>query len=572
MDQLIEVDARGARSRLAVAAAGLAAAIVMGSGLIDTLAPGPEVRLTGAELADRRQERAERQLWDGSHARWIESELRLRSRVRQTLSPPWIATLLMHAGVGDPSIIVGQDHWLFLRNRARPSDLEASEAPATASHTLAAIRRRLAAHGSQLLTVAVPRKVVTCASKLPSGFDPRPEVDTETLGAVRAAGTAILDVADAWRELPPEDCFLQLDTHWTTAAQRALARAIAGDPSTAWIVPGDVPLERTVRAQDVQLLKYMGLDPYGPVAGRFDLPPVERFELASPDAESPTKDVALVGSSYTASYDLTALLSSELGVVVEETAIAGAALSDPLVRLVAVRQLEGAPLPRLVIFEFPIHQILELPRRSRNVSLALAQFFLRLEPANPMPLSESRASAAWAASELASSGDGALLLEIEVESQAATRWRLNTSGLHLAFKLKPGMHRIWLPIIDGSAGSNGASLSPLDKNASAARVTSRLAIDARETIPWELAPQPASGHPVAANDALVIRLLAAPQGPASFTLRGTARSGADVTVTHAFPSAIHGPVVLTLPEFEGGQLLGIEADGAALDSIFGAHL
>ena len=145
---------------------------------IDTLFPVPRPQPVGQEKARDVRRQAEARFRDGSLAKLAEYELRLTSRVRETVVPSYAWLLYDWMGETRGFTVAGDDGWFFLPTRIETNPRSAAEHANIGGNLIAAVSRRLHGFGSELLVVPVPRKAVVYREALPKNRPCRQTIDS----------------------------------------------------------------------------------------------------------------------------------------------------------------------------------------------------------------------------------------------------------------------------------------------------------------------------------------------------------------------------------------------------------
>lgn len=343
------------------------AVTLAGTGIVDRIAPVSRPQLLGAERDEYFALRKRAKVVDGSRAQLLELELRLSSRVRHVVGPPYAWVLYRWLGEVDSEAVVGRDGWLFLRDRLQPPAVPDAELVGRGAALVAALERRLGSLGVELAIVPVPRKAVLHRDKLPPRVDCRVQLDAALVDALREQGVLTVDLLPVLGPDSREPHYHRFGSHWTDAAQIKAAEAIArtlgllvpeAERATR-IVPGG---ERNV-AGETELFRFIGAD-------RVDASLVEpaavpyRVELrdGSPvGSTAPTEmsRVAVVGTSFTAGLKLASFLAHFSNQRLWNAANAGVLPAQSLTRLLTAAAARRRP--QLLILEVPNHQVFNRP-------------------------------------------------------------------------------------------------------------------------------------------------------------------------------------------------------------------
>lgn len=562
---------------LLVAALVASAAALVGTALNDRLRPPERVQLVGREAAEEAATAHDRDLWDGSWARWVDTRLRTRSRTRREVGPYWAGLLFLAGDVKGRNLVVGKDGWLFLRRRVELAPWVLEEGPVAAANVLAALRARLAGGGVELVVAPLPRKAVACAEQLPDGVDPLARFDRAVLDALLARGLTTIDLLDEWTAAPPAEVYMKFDTHWSRGGMLGLVKGLAAaapglrhDVAGAWLEPAE-----TRAWQD--LLDVVGLN-HHPVASRwFDGRLQENRRIGPPAARARLRpegvygELVVSGTSFTAAAMFGELCGGLLGA---PTTVLSQRGLPPLSAFPEVLPRLG-PMPpgTTLLVEFPTVLVDSFGGRSVVLDRALASLFrayppertVPLDPARlrpPVPLPDpgvGRARLRFHEHALLSQGRGSLLLRIEVDpgARGRTAWELRTTGGRLPFELAPGEHVV-LPVVDGARASRTVNLCPMNAPAVTAPVTVTVVREAGTERAVEVAPAGA-GHRLELSarpgprDTLELRW-EGERGPLEVELVGTGPGGVPRRETVSFSGTNARVAVLSTEGFVGGDL------------------
>ncbi len=354
--------------RRAVAVGALAIALLLGTALVDTLWPYDQPPLLGVERHRRATLRARARLADGSLARFVENELRIRSRVRRWLLPPYAMALYRGLGETRKELLVGRDGWLFLRLVTIPRRARDAELIDHAVDLMAAVEARLARRSSRVVWVPLPRKAGLCRAFLPPGVEPRAALDRRLAEALRERGVGFVDLLPAWEARAAAGAlpYSRTDSHWTPATAAASAEEIARQIGR--LAPPEQRRSQLDWSQETlpgfDLLRYVGVPTShasrwlrpaplpAPRVLREDGQVAERLRSLEADAA-----IALVGTSFS---DLSGLASFVEHFTQTRVLDASRAANNPLQllrELIARRDERGLPLPGIILIEVPIHML-----------------------------------------------------------------------------------------------------------------------------------------------------------------------------------------------------------------------
>jgi len=221
------------RQLLALFVGALFLVTLVGTLILDTVAPLPDPKLTGGERIVHERLKAAAKISDGSFARLLERDLQLTSIVRGTVTKPYSYLLYRYVGLVRPTVLAGDEGWLYHKRRALALDV-VEGTPIVAACSLAAMERVFAAQGTKVVSICVPRKAVVHPEHLPRGARTRPELDTELAEQLKAHGVTGPDLlslfSEKLSELADRDrirsaLYGVADSHWTPQAQLITARA-----------------------------------------------------------------------------------------------------------------------------------------------------------------------------------------------------------------------------------------------------------------------------------------------------------------------------------------------------------
>ena len=304
--------------------------------------------------------------------RSLEEDLEERSFLRNLVLPR-IQSALSGLGAGNEQVYLGLDGWLFYRadvdHVTGPGFLAAGDEPVRA---LIDLHAQLKERGVDLLVVPVPVKPTIHPEKLSRAYAGA-EIPTRNpsfeafASALAESGVELLDLAPALlaHKRPERPAYLATDTHWTPAAVRVAAAAVADrvrrrHPDLGSTEPaGVLPEMRVVQLGDTARMLATGRWPRETV----------RLEPMVRSGSGPAP-VLLLGDSFANIYSLESMgwgngaglaeqLGRELGVPVEAvTRNDGGALA---VRAALARRLarDGAFLrgTKVVVYEFAAREL-----------------------------------------------------------------------------------------------------------------------------------------------------------------------------------------------------------------------
>ncbi|WP_426957413.1 alginate O-acetyltransferase AlgX-related protein [Muricoccus radiodurans] len=270
-------------------------------------------------------------------------------------------------GSGGPQVRIGCDETMFLTEELRPWP-NADVAMAERAEGVRRVQAALAARNIALAVAVVPDKARVAADKLcgvPHSAQAAARYDA-FLAALRARGIepiALLPALSA-QQRQPGGAFYRTDTHWNQAGARAAAQAIAQAVQNRDLTRGE-EFRTTAAAEETDgpgdLLRITSLD-HVPNAVRPD-PDRERKETtAAPEGgdsgggslldETPSPEVALIGSSYSVNANFHGALQEALRSTVFNGATAGGGFAGAAATYFSGETYRESP-PRLIIWEIP---------------------------------------------------------------------------------------------------------------------------------------------------------------------------------------------------------------------------
>jgi alginate O-acetyltransferase complex protein AlgJ len=264
-------------------------------------------------------------------------------------------------GDGRTGVIVGQDNWLFTEEEARAMTQPMDQAVAP----IAAIQRKLAARGIDLVILPVPAKLDVARNQarsleLAQTIGQRYDLFLQEL---QASGVAVVDTRAAMLAMGPDARpFFATDTHWTAEGADAVAKAVAASGRVAKGSSDFTVQDQPHKAFTGDLVSYVTTENFAELIG---LPPegATPYTAVSSAAlgdlfASDGADVALVGTSYSANPDWSFAEALKLALHrdVLNYAEQGQGPVKPMVALLESADLRDAP-PQIVLWEFPVRYL-----------------------------------------------------------------------------------------------------------------------------------------------------------------------------------------------------------------------
>ena len=594
-DDLILTDApRGGLPRwTAVTSVLLSMGAIVGTGVTEVFFAPRKPILMGDERDAMDKANANVKWSDGSLARSIETDFRLRGRVRRYVAPFW-STLLFKAGdTPNRKVIIGRDEYLFFRQRVELDYVNKPIGPSILASLCAAADRSLAAWGSALVVVPLPRKGVACRSRLPEGVKLFPEFDAKVVQTMQQRGVRVVDLVTPWTEWESDGTKPALypshETHWSRAGVQSFADEVARqvpalprDTTSIEIVEG--PLKETTSN-----LRFVGVR-QGHPSYAWSNPQNRPSLLLTPpgrenlmDRGEERAEILLAGSSFSAGFFAQAVLAATLQTPVVSSSLKG---RMPLTSLhKGLLRFKPDEIPAFAITELPIHQAASIGPRSdptvravyaianhldapdRESTLAREAFPSRLDA----PSVVGRSLVKFPNGTLLSSGDGAMSVRLKVQGSELSRWRVISSGMSLPIKIPPGDQTRIVPLIEGLTREGAFMLVPMDAAAAKSTATVEVVTDAdlasaralegaRDTdSTWTFrGPRGVNSH-----DAIILQWDETLDGAFSVSAHGTLEDGAPLLRSWSFKEAAGARIAIFSLGAAGGATLGrVEVRGA----------
>jgi len=493
---LVSVPERACLSRLGSWVAGLALlsslVVLVGTTMIDLVWPLPLPALAGGEKVADERLRAAANVRDGSWARLLERDLRLRSRVRAATGGWYSTVLFRYLCEGNEQVTVGERPWLYLTDRIEPPRDALSRASSLGwiAATLAAVERRLRALGIEEVLLPVPRKAALYPEGLPRNLHPDPAFDRDLMEELRKRGVDFVDLGEAFREHVGESLYFPYETHWTPLAEKLTAE-LAARRCGRWI-PEE---ERTTRIRPLgpgrhhpssDLLQMLGV-----TLEEEELPSIcgeelSTFVVVDRETGKPVKRIpcgptvkgriVVCGTSFTVNRDLPYFLSHYLGAPVANAAAAGAAGLQTLRDLLRARTPEERP--ELVFQELPVFQTFRIARNA-EVPTEVGELFCENPPPSVLflrsgadyrsssgPDSAGRLGSDWRtlatipAGRVAHSGTGVVSLRLRSRHPGPqARLRITTDTFSADLDWKAGTKELVFPLLHWRAGSPAVTVA-----------------------------------------------------------------------------------------------------------------
>ncbi len=463
---------------------------IIGTTLVDVLNPLAQPKLAGSEkLAyERMQEEA---TWsDGSLARLIEYEYKIRSRVRSQAAKPYAEFMYRNLAEVNSKVLMGSNGWLFLTSRVKVNGGENQLGSRRSAAYMGALSRRLGSMGMRHVFVPLPRKGVIAEEFLPLGANLGRSHDEVFIRSSRMHGVETVDLLSAWGAASDSEIYRRTDTHWTMDGMRVTAQAVAA------FLGMDVPKDQrrgTIRTE-VAGGKRGSLYRWIQVQARpSDKPNFSDDKLSvEVDGETiqvhdPAATLALCGTSFCAQDEFGTMVSHFFGQALDSYDSPGQPSIVSILRMLETRS--KTTLPEIVLHETPIHHPIAKGRRPNVWSLdkQAGLFFGRYMPRKLTPLQPIRrvmvknvkvgtpieAARSWRiaqipAKTIAHSGGGVVEFAIDIELQEGQA-ELVVRGAQSRYwvPLQTGWNRVILPVVSANSGSEKTEvfLAPKSKSA-----------------------------------------------------------------------------------------------------------
>ncbi|MBL8803991.1 MAG: hypothetical protein JNN27_18445 [Planctomycetes bacterium] len=367
---VVPEDLEGRRRSLAWLTVALFLALCVGTLAIDLAWPAPLVKPIGAEAVREAELERRAKFSDGSLAQLTERRLRRRSRVRLSAGSPYALALYRWLNFTRGDAFAGKDGWLFHHSRtgAGHSRVDVEKRVRLGASMVAGLSLRLAALGSQLTMMPIPRKELTCVDRIPTTIDANTWADPYLLEVLGELRVRHVDLTKAWTAAQPtQELYCRAGSHWTAEAQRIAAEDVA----RAIGKRVDPQLRRTrielaePSTPDIDMLVMAGVEV--DVARAFATPGEnDNYEVRWIKSGKPAfllnpvkrAEVAIVGTSFTAKLIFGRLLAHAIDGQVSLVSAGGSECFTQFAQLLERR--ENKPPPH-VILEGPAAHMLFMP-------------------------------------------------------------------------------------------------------------------------------------------------------------------------------------------------------------------
>ncbi len=489
--------------------------LVLGTAIIDVVNPLPKPKLMGAEKVERELQEKEAKWSDGSLARLIEDNYRITSRMRNGLAGPYATFLFRNLREGTKRVYVGTDGWMFMRSRVH-MDPEISQLKIVGSSMMhAAISRRFATLGIRHILLPLPRKSSIFNRHLGIGLTSVPELDTQLIAAMEAAGVEAIDLYPSWSAWQGEAVYLRTDSHWSTNGVRIAAEQLA--TQSGLMIADAERVGEVVHGgrlpQPGGLFRIMNVEA-GPGDEKYYETDSVQVLVGGRIPQDAGKEASLVvcGSSFSLFSELRGFLGYYTGKAVTLYPSPGAHPMKSILRMLDDRGEAG--LPEILVEELPIHLILMWPpvRSTLGVRSDACKLLTMLKP--PVTSTLDISSEAWTDKVsdgvkltvkrgryigkvkpgfLARAGTGCAEVQLDVEVlEGDMQFKVVAGGRHLATQLSPGRQVLTLPIpsLEATSDQVGMALSCLPSTVTSSVIVHSMelvsAIDLSGAHPFEI--------------------------------------------------------------------------------------
>ena len=456
------------------------AIVILGTTYVDTIHRLPPPKLAGGEKTsyDRMKRRAN---WvDGSLARLVEYEYRLRSKVRDYVSRPYASFMLRQLHEAGSDILYGDQGWMYLKDRVALPEAAAMRGMARSAAEHGALTRRLAGMGMRLVVIPLPRKAAVSGEFLPLGYRAHRELDEELIREFRRRGVEVVDLLPAWDLPGDEPVYQRRDTHWSSEGLRRSAQAAA--EFLGELAPDGERLGRIQKGPDPGrpgAMYRLTNTKVRPSEMRYAEKAVQWVWMGNERATAGDSDarVALCGTSFSVRDVFATFLGHYMGQPVQSFSFPGQMPQFSLVEMLDERD-EGA-YPDLVLEEIPNHLVLARSTKEHwVVDRSTARVFSMSTPGRVLPIplgrpiqletvhtskpvttAKSQKVASVHPGWLAHCGGGGVEMAIDLKVLSGKgSLVLRSDHVTLDMPFQKGWRRYMLPILEAEAGSGGASL------------------------------------------------------------------------------------------------------------------
>jgi hypothetical protein len=574
--------------------AALFLAVCVGTVAIDTAAP-LEVKLQGAEALAETKRAEEASFFNGSAAAHLQRGLRKRSRVQSFLGPFVTAAYLRMGRLPESELkrlIVGRDGWLFLAGRCNYDSKVKTRVTTLLPRMVRSIDVVLRRKGHRFILAPIPRKAAVVWERL-KGSEGEDELafDADVLSALEQSQVDMVNVLEPMRDLEPTDAYMKCDSHWDEGGVNLLVDSLSekfGDlrSDEDYIKPRRIPKE----SNEADLLQSVRLVSTHPATRLLhELPERVHFGVIPQHAvrafsDDPSKDdTAGSMAHFGTSFSLTVSLSARLAAEFDRPIVSVMRRGIPSMTSLGgwATTTTGMSSKQPIIFELPMYQAVQLGRQHGASMAGLVNLVRGMNTEGMVvwegldktsTVGELREQPIFPNGTLMTSGDGALYLEVEVDSPSAGMWEVMTGHVKFPVRLPAGKQRFVLPVLEAAGLVGSVTIRPDPALGSEVRATVRVLADAgvpsgpvialqeQGTTGWETRLDRSA---VDRDDYLDIAW-AGGEGPTHVRLQGTTSEGKPLELRIGCAATkAHRARVMCTP-FTGGELnsVALEVHGA----------
>ncbi|MEE9394515.1 MAG: hypothetical protein V3W41_18630 [Planctomycetota bacterium] len=351
------------KKSLAIFTLGFFGLCTAGAGLVDTLSSLPARKLIGDEAQQEQGKDRSAHFRDGSLAKRFEQGLRKKSRVRSWVLPVYAWNMFRFFDEGNQTIIAGKDGWIFLKDRVYvPPGYDDRIDKAIAP--IAELNRKLKARGTTLVIMLVPRRSVVRGDRLPSGWDPHPEIEAKVMSVLAKHNIKATDLLPLFRSKVDDPLFHMVDSHWNDRAKVMASEAACRElglvlpeserPNRLLVeyrcpAPGDLLGALGIAAGGTPIVpdSYDRIRPFDERRRRL---------RKQPNPESMPR-IALTGTSYSYNTWITEYLYHFSGCRVHRASQPAVGATVPLRDFVKARKGDW---PEFLVWEIPVYEIVHV--------------------------------------------------------------------------------------------------------------------------------------------------------------------------------------------------------------------
>lgn len=274
------------------------------------------------------------------------------------------ASRYLLVGEGRDGVTVGRDAWLFTDEEMQPATPALID-EATAG--IAAVDRRLAALGADLVVVPVPAKIDIYRDRGPRAAGAAMQGQYEAFReALSAKGVETVDTRPALAEARGDaPLYLTSDTHWTPRGARHVADRVA---QSGLIAKGDTAFEKVPARPEEFVGDLVSFVTSDEIAPRIGLGPERVTPYVAEESgaaqggifasDAAPVDTVLIGTSYSANsaWSFLPALKIALGRDILNLAQEGRGPVAPMRDFLSEPRLADEP-PKTVIWEYPVRYL-----------------------------------------------------------------------------------------------------------------------------------------------------------------------------------------------------------------------